>query len=768
MATRPLRVDELAEMLALDFNGGKDGIPVLNRDWQRDGKWQSVFATCSSLIVVVDGYDHDHSGVRKTRVVQFAHFSVKEFLTSDRLADIKAGISRFHIRLEPAHTIIAQSCLAILLQSDHDDRANSASALTTYAAQHWVDHAHFGNVSLHIEHGIQRLFDPAKPYFARWLNSYDLDIKWTSFLQDDSDTFLSSRWKSSPLGKDDAPLCLYYAALCGFRDLIRYLITKYPQHVNAAVGLNKSPLVAALRNERVQVAELLRQHGAVLPNGYNGRTVLHAASADGMVDVTKWLLDIGADANAQADSRRTPLYFAAMNGHSELVRILLGRGVDVDAVATDNRTTPLHKASSGGHIDIMLLLIVHGANVNARDEIQSTPLHYAQDAETVQLLIDHGVDIHARDDSQSTPLHLASSRLNAETVQLLIKNGADVNARDESQSTPLHYARNAEIAQLLIDHGADIHARDESQSTPLHLASSRLNAETTQLLIKNGADVNARDESQSTPLHYTRNAETAQLLIDHGADIHARDESQSTPLHYVQNDEIVQLLIKHRADVHAQDESQSTPLHIASSRLNAVTVQLLIENGADVGARDQSQSTPLHRALSGKRDIISRDHGTNATAETIQVLIENGADVNARDQGQSTPLHLASSSWDVKITRLLIKHGADVHAQNQDQSTPLHIASSLSFSMNMGPTVRVLIKNGANVNAYDRNHQTPLHRVSYCWDPNPDSLCLLLENGADENVEDNEGLTPFQIASSQENRHHKITQLLFDHRTSMI
>jgi hypothetical protein len=68
---------------------------------------------------------------RKTRVVQFAHFSVKEFLTSDRLADIKADISRFHIRLEPAHTVIAQACLAILLQSDHDDRAKSTSPLSS-------------------------------------------------------------------------------------------------------------------------------------------------------------------------------------------------------------------------------------------------------------------------------------------------------------------------------------------------------------------------------------------------------------------------------------------------------------------------------------------------------------------------------------------------------------------------------------------------------------------------------------------------------------
>ena len=679
VATRPVSVDELAELLALNFSETKDGIPVLNKDWRCDDKQRVVLTICSSLIVVVDSYD-DNLG-RSTGLVRFAHFSVKEFLTSKRLANIKADISHFHIHLEPAHTITALSCLAILLQPDHDasGRANSTSALYKYAAQHWVDHAHLGNESLHIEYGIRPLFDPAKPYFTAWLNSYDPDVEWTSFLQDDYDTSpsLPQRSKFTSLGEDDAPLCLYYAALCGFRDLTEYLLTKYPQHVNATIGLNKSPLVAALRNRSIQVAALLHLHGAVLPIGYNGRTLLHAASADGLVDVAQWLLDIGADANAQADNGGTPLYFAAMNGHSELVRILLGHGVDVNAAATENYT-PLHKASSGGHINIVRLLIEHGADVYAQDENQLTPLLHAKNAETMQLLIKYGADVHARDESQSTPLHVASSRVNAETVQLLIENGADVHARDESRSTPLHYAQNCETVQLLIKHGADVHAQDESQSTPLHLASSRVNAETVQLLIKNGADVNSRDETQSTP---------------------------------------------------------------------------------------------LHRVLTRKRDIISRlviEDGANTTAKTIRVLIENGADVNARDQSQSTPLHLASSSWDVKITQLLLKHGSDVHARNQDQSTPLHIASSLSFSMNMGTTIRVLIEHGANVNACDKNHQTPLHRISSCWDPNPDSLRLLLKNGADVDVMDNKGLTPFQIASSQENRHHKITQLLFDHGMSII
>ncbi|KAH9007423.1 hypothetical protein EDB84DRAFT_1603616 [Lactarius hengduanensis] len=262
VAIRPLRVDELAEVLALDFDRTEEGIPVLNSAWRWDDEQQGVLSTCSSLIVVVG----DKSS--KTRVVQFAHFSVKEFLTSDRLARLAADISQFHIRPEPAHTVIAQACLAILLRSNCD-MAESGSPLSHYATQHWVDHAQFESVSLHVEDGMRSLFDPTKPYFPAWVKSFDIDRLWYSFVvddlnlddgsdddpNDDSDNSDVSL-QPDPSNEGYTPLCLYYAALCGFHDLTKHLIVEYPQHVNARVGLNRSPLAAALSNKHIQVAEL--------------------------------------------------------------------------------------------------------------------------------------------------------------------------------------------------------------------------------------------------------------------------------------------------------------------------------------------------------------------------------------------------------------------------------------------------------------------------------------------------------------------------------
>ncbi|KAI9432211.1 hypothetical protein H4582DRAFT_1821433, partial [Lactarius indigo] len=101
VAVRPLRVEELAEVLAVDFNAR--GGPKLNTDWRWEDNEEAVLSACSSLVAVVKDGD--------SRVVQFSHFSVKEFLTSSRLASSLGEESRFHIRLESANTILAQASL---------------------------------------------------------------------------------------------------------------------------------------------------------------------------------------------------------------------------------------------------------------------------------------------------------------------------------------------------------------------------------------------------------------------------------------------------------------------------------------------------------------------------------------------------------------------------------------------------------------------------------------------------------------------------------
>jgi hypothetical protein len=138
-AVRPLQVKELAEVLAVDFN--TEGIPKLNPGWRWEAQEEAVMSACSSLVMIVKDGD--------LRVVQFSHFSVKEFLMANRLAEPIRDVSRYHIQLEAAHTILAQACLGVLFRlDDRVERDNIEDfPLSRYAAQDWTTHARFEDVS---------------------------------------------------------------------------------------------------------------------------------------------------------------------------------------------------------------------------------------------------------------------------------------------------------------------------------------------------------------------------------------------------------------------------------------------------------------------------------------------------------------------------------------------------------------------------------------------------------------------------------------------
>jgi Ankyrin repeats (3 copies) len=236
VAVRPLLVEELAEVLAVDFDA--EGTPILNPDLRWEGQEDAVFVACSTLVAVVDDDD--------TRVVQFSHFSVKEFLTSDRLATSNGHVSRYHIPLDSAHTTLAQTCFAVLLQLDeHVDRDSIESfPLAKYAADYWVKHVKFENVLPRIEDGIKCLFDKDKPHYAAWLWIHH-DFKLPVLAM-------------TPERPQVAPL--YYAALQGFSQIVEYLLTKHPEDVNARGGRWVTPLHAALRENHDEVARILIPH----------------------------------------------------------------------------------------------------------------------------------------------------------------------------------------------------------------------------------------------------------------------------------------------------------------------------------------------------------------------------------------------------------------------------------------------------------------------------------------------------------------------------
>ena len=352
VSIRPLYVEELAEILAVQFDEAES--PTFNGDWRPENAEEAVLSVCSSLIAVVDRGSH--------KIVQFSHFSVKEYLTSERLATAEERLSSYHILPEPAHTILAHITLSVLLRLDDKvDRNTMADfPLAPYAARHWADHAKFKDVSSQIQGAMERLFDPTKPHFAAWIWVYDVDRYWTEPMS----AIHPTRPEAMPL---------YYASLCGFGRLVNHLVVAHSQDVNGRGGLHTTPL--------------------------------HAASVKGHLDVASLLLKSGADANSRDDIGRVALHRVSQGGQLvmaessfEIARLMVNSGANVN-VADDKGWTPLHTAAHSGYREIAELLVESGASLDVPNEEQKTPLHLAcfnGKPDMADFLIDRGSDINSQ------------------------------------------------------------------------------------------------------------------------------------------------------------------------------------------------------------------------------------------------------------------------------------------------------------------------------------------------------------------------------------
>jgi hypothetical protein len=365
VAVRPLRVEELAEVLAFDFD--VEGTPKLNPGWRWEDQEEAVMSACSSLVTIAKDGD--------SRVVQFSHFSAKEFLTADRLAEPIRDVSRYHIGLEAAHTILAQTCLGVLLRLDDCVNRDSMKSfpLARYAAQYWAAHAQVGNVSSRIKEGMERLFDADKPHFATWI--------W--IFNEDRDRSMSTMHPEKPKA-----VPLYYAAMFGLRDLAEHLITEHPEHVNARGGEHRTPIHAAAELGHANVISLLIDHGADMEawsTSIKGGSPLNRAARDGRLEVGQYLLDRGADINARDWYLRTPLIHAVSGKHVEFARMLLERGAVIDAQSTWGRTA-LSSGAVRGNTQAVRLLLEHGADVNVCDNEGQTASQLTKQQEIVELL----------------------------------------------------------------------------------------------------------------------------------------------------------------------------------------------------------------------------------------------------------------------------------------------------------------------------------------------------------------------------------------------
>ena len=469
VSSRPLLVKELAEAFAIDFDTETFGIPKFDPSLRDTNAETAVLSACSTLVSIVE--------VGKNKVVQFSHFSVKEYLTSDRILN-SDRVSFFHILPKPAHTLLAKACLSVLLRLDYsmDWIKILDFPLAPYAAEYWMDHARFEDVSSDIRDGMDCLFDRNKPHLAAWIWLYDVENCRGRYHRSDTPAKLGA-------------VPLYYAALCGFHDLAERLLDARPQDVNARGGhpTYRTSLHAAVIMEHLNMVPLLLERGAYVDSRCGQhKTALYMASSRGNAVVVQLLIDHGADVNVEChdkdddvdDVKWTPLLVASEKGRPENARVLLEHGAYVNHQDTDGKS-PLHFASRYPSDDFVRLLLDNGANIAALDIWGNTALHeasYHKRIAVVQLLLKYGADVNAKNNPGHTPFHDAARRGHLEVVRLLLDHGADMNAQNKYGWAALHHAvfkGGFHIVDFLLKHGADPRARTDQGKTPFQLASER-------------------------------------------------------------------------------------------------------------------------------------------------------------------------------------------------------------------------------------------------------------------------------------------------------
>ena len=696
-AKRPLRVEELAEFLAFDFKAGS--IPRFREDWRLEDPLEAVMSTCSTLLVLVH--------VDDSQVIQFSHYSVKEFLTSARFGEKRDIIScRYHISMTSAHTLVAQACIGILL---HLDRSTTRSGLAMfplaeYAAKHWIEHVRFKGVLKNVEEGMKHLLDPRKPHFTIWMGLCILRIPWTQTRQNRANRSLPAfgnlfhcavghlQDARSPGSSDnpsllqqghgeaahllnghdmdmtaqDVDLCtpLLLTVLKGREDLIHWLI----EHATAQDTSSLTSLNSAM--EAVDFIRLFIRHCAdVTAQDSHGSSASTSALLKETVEYMRLLLDRCAYAKAQSNDMWAPLLRAVQEGGVSLARLLVKLGADV--TAHDNEGwTPLHWAVQAESMDLTVLFVEHGADVQARNNDDSTPLGFAVEAgndELVTFLAD-AVDKTAQAAVGTTSLNLGMRRESANLTRLFIEHDSYTTAQDAEGSNRLHLVvreGNVDLARFLVEQGVDVRAQDARGRTPLHCAVQAGSMDLARLLVGHGADMGAWDNDGLTPLDLAMQVgrdDLAGLLMD----ATVQDTKESTRLNSSMRGEVVEpthLVADRGPNVTANAEaSTSTHLPVQMESTDLARSPAPAEHSADATVQDADRSTLLHLAVQGQNVDLARS------------LVENAADVTAKDNYGLTPLHWAVHVGSVDLARLFIRHGAFVTAQDNGGLTPLDFA----------------------------------------------------------------------------------------------
>jgi len=321
------------------------------------------------------------------------------------------------------------------------------------------------------------------------------------------------------------------------------------------VNSGETPLMHAARSSKVDAVKSLVKAGADVnaKESWNGQTALMWAAADGDSAMVTTLLELGADLKAKSHAGTTAFLLAVRKGDLPSVQAMLAAGADVNEKRSGDFATPLLIAVINGHADLVDLLLEKGADPNAeggngRNNSWGRPLqaavhvanwHVSDILITVNIdririiksLLAHGADVNGRNTDMeprwegaryrrrlvnATAFLLASYSADVEVMRLLLANGADPKINTGVNITPLmaaagiawasnqDRASEAEVLEavklLVEEQHLDVNFVADTGETAMHAAAYRGANSVVQYLFDHGAKLDVIDKSGRTPL----------------------------------------------------------------------------------------------------------------------------------------------------------------------------------------------------------------------------------------------------------------------------
>ncbi len=453
-------------------------------------------------------------------------------------------------------------------------------------------------------------------------------------------------------------------------------------------------------------------------------------------------------------------------------------------VAAGSDTGLLEAVKKGDHARLQALLKDKSIDVNATQTDGSTALHWAahrNDLQAAELLLKAGAKPAAANIYKVSPLHLACTNRSDDVALALIQAGADAKAALLTGETALmECARTgaAKAVAAMLKAGTEVDAKESGQGqTALMWAAGMGHFDVVKLLLEHGADANMTTAETAAKVPNTcricswkpsPGGFTALLFAARSGDL-----------------ESARLLVQAGADPNAATAEDGNSLVIASASGHEDVALFLLQSGAKTDVADDNGVTALHYAF---YNGLSRMHGYTYDPvyrvrppnmpKLAQALLEAGADPNARIarnysigpeirgsceslEGTSgaTPFILAAASADAPMLNLLAKFEADVNLAMEDGTTPLIAAarSSCTLAHQRGDNsnapeaaqsleaVKTLVGMGLDLNQADSRGNTPLHMSAFSGAGVVAQY--LAEKGADINVRNQNGETPWTMAS---------------------